>query len=74
MPIPNPWRPERPEVQPTTLPLRVIDRCDRCGARAAVRATHLMSVLLFFGHHAMAHEPRLKGEGWRVERPPLAGQ
>ena len=33
-------------------PLSVADRCDRCGARAYVRATLPSgSVLLFCGHH-----------------------
>ena len=28
------------------------DRCDRCGARAMVRATLLTGELMFCGHHA----------------------
>lgn len=39
----------------------VIDRCDRCGAAAKVRV--LLDgggELLFCGHHARAHEDRLR--------------
>jgi hypothetical protein len=56
----------------TTLPasatseLTVRDRCDRCGARAFVRATipaaHGME-LLFCGHHFRAHELNLIAAG-----------
>jgi hypothetical protein len=45
----------------STGPIRVADRCDRCGARAAVRA--VLSTggdLLFCGHHAREHEGRLR--------------
>jgi hypothetical protein len=41
--------------------INVIDRCDRCGATAKVRA--LLGgggELLFCGHHARAHEIRLR--------------
>ena len=35
------------------------DRCDRCSARALVRAVLPAGELLFCGHHARAHEERL---------------
>jgi hypothetical protein len=39
----------------------VIDRCDRCGAAAKVRATlDGGGELLFCGHHARAYEDRLR--------------
>jgi hypothetical protein len=39
----------------------VIDRCDRCGAAAKVRALlYGGGELLFCGHHARAHEDRLR--------------
>lgn len=45
-------------VDPT--PLTVMDRCDRCGSRAYVRATLPEgAVLLFCGHHGNAHRPAL---------------
>jgi hypothetical protein len=44
-----------------TQPLQVSDRCDRCGARAKVRAVlSTGGELLFCGHHARAHENRLR--------------
>ena len=40
---------------------RTADRCDRCGAAAQVRATLASGgVLHFCGHHARAHESRLR--------------
>lgn len=32
-------------------PLKIADRCDRCGAQAFVRATFLNGELLFCAHH-----------------------
>jgi len=44
----------RPELTAT-------DRCDRCGAAAKVRAVLPSGgELLFCGHHARAHEEKLK--------------
>jgi hypothetical protein len=41
--------------------INVIDRCDRCGAAAKVRALlEGGGELLFCGHHARAHEDRLR--------------
>lgn len=51
---------------PTTVPpaLTERDRCDRCGARAKVRALlRTGGELLFCGHHAHAHGPRLHDIG-----------
>ncbi|TWF79072.1 hypothetical protein FHX44_114998 [Pseudonocardia hierapolitana] len=40
------------------------DRCDRCGAAAQVRALlPAGGELLFCGHHARAHAPRLREIG-----------
>lgn len=36
----------------TNRPLKVADRCDRCGAQAKVRATLANGELYFCGHHA----------------------
>ena len=43
-----------------TTPLTALDRCDRCGAQAYVRATLPGGQeLLFCGHHGNAHRPSL---------------
>ena len=42
-------------------PLTAVDRCDRCGAQAYVRATLLSGgELLFCGHHAKEYAEKLK--------------
>jgi hypothetical protein len=46
-----------PETE--TRALTRADRCDRCSARALVRAVLPAGELLFCGHHARAHEERL---------------
>jgi hypothetical protein len=44
-----------------TTPLNAVDRCDRCGAQAYVRATLLNGgELLFCGHHAKEYADKLK--------------
>lgn len=49
---------------PPALPkLTCADRCDRCSARALVRAMFTAGELLFCGHHARAHEERLSDIG-----------
>jgi len=46
-------------LEPT--PLNAVDRCDRCGAQAYVRATLLNGgELLFCGHHAKEYASGLK--------------
>ncbi|MFB9430781.1 DUF7455 domain-containing protein [Streptoalloteichus tenebrarius] len=41
--------------------LTAADRCDRCGAAARVRAVLPSGgELLFCGHHAREHEPKLR--------------
>jgi hypothetical protein len=51
-------------VQPGTLSrpeLTAADRCDRCGAAAKVRAVLPSGgELLFCGHHARAHDAKLR--------------
>ena len=37
-----------------------VDRCDRCGAQAFVRAVLTAGDLLFCAHHAKAYEDKLK--------------
>ena len=52
------------EAMPGTLVRRELttaDRCDRCGAAAKVRAVLPSGgELLFCGHHARAHEAKLR--------------
>ncbi len=44
-----------------TTPLNAVDRCDRCGAQAYVRAVLLSGgELLFCGHHAKEYAANLK--------------
>ncbi|MFO7193913.1 MULTISPECIES: hypothetical protein [Thermocrispum] len=51
-------------MTPSTLTrpaLTALDRCDRCGAAAKVRAVLPSGgELLFCGHHARQHEAKLK--------------
>lgn len=55
--------------------VKVLDyshRCDRCGARAYVRAfktgeTNEDRILLFCGHHGKAYEASLIGQGFNSE-------
>ncbi|MGJ9371669.1 MULTISPECIES: DUF7455 domain-containing protein [Nesterenkonia] len=46
------------ENQPTTL--TALDRCDRCGAQAYVRAALSSGVLLFCNHHGRQVEDSLR--------------
>ena len=43
--------------------LSATDRCDRCGARAYIRATVAGSPLLFCAHHGQQHLPALRERG-----------
>jgi hypothetical protein len=44
-----------------TRPFEAAERCDRCGAKAKVRAVLANGgELLFCGHHARAHEDSLR--------------
>jgi hypothetical protein len=54
--------------------LEASDRCDRCGARAYVRATLAAGELLFCAHHARQHEARLREVAlhWHDETEQLA--
>lgn len=49
------------EPQSTQRKLDIVDRCDRCGAQAYVRATLTSGgQLLFCGHHGRQHEDKLR--------------
>lgn len=43
------------------------EKCDRCGARATMRATLTDKTLLFCGHHAVEKLSALTQSGWRTE-------
>ena len=49
--------------------LTALDRCDRCGAQALVRATLAHGDLLFCGHHARQHAEALARVAVSVDRP-----
>jgi hypothetical protein len=59
---------------PTTVDtpeLTTLDRCDRCGAGAKVRAVLPSgSELLFCGHHARAHETKLRDRSVELHTSP----
>lgn len=50
-------------------PLRVVDRCDRCGAQAYHRAVHSSTghELLFCHHHGAKFTPVLGAQGFDVD-------
>lgn len=51
-----------------TTPLRAIDRCDRCGAQAYVRATLLNGgELLFCGHHGKEYAEKLRSVQAKIQ-------
>lgn len=53
-------------LEPT--PLNAVDRCDRCGAQAYVRATLINGgELLFCGHHAKEYAEKLKPISARIQ-------
>lgn len=48
-------------------PLKVSDRCDRCGAQAFVRVTLPSgATLLFCAHHGRANETALRASGAEI--------
>ncbi|MGL4175708.1 MAG: DUF7455 domain-containing protein [Dermatophilaceae bacterium] len=60
--------------------LTTMDRCDRCGAQAYIRATlHGGGELLFCAHHGREHIPALVGladihdESEKLLEPPAGG-
>lgn len=50
----------RSTLHPPVGELTPADRCDRCGARAAVRAVLPDGELLFCAHHGRRFAPRLR--------------
>ncbi|CAB4590171.1 unannotated protein [freshwater metagenome] len=50
-----------------TTPLNAVDRCDRCGAQAYVRAVLISGgELLFCGHHAKEYAEGLKSVSVKI--------
>ncbi len=51
-----------------STPLNALDRCDRCGAQAYVRATLLAGgELLFCAHHAKVYAEELKTVAAKIQ-------
>jgi hypothetical protein len=51
-----------------TTPLNAVDRCDRCGAQAYVRAILPAGLeLLFCGHHAKEYAEGLKNVSAKIQ-------
>lgn len=49
-------------------PLTAADRCDRCGAKAYIRARlHAGGELLFCAHHARAHQDKLQQVALKIQ-------
>jgi ribosomal protein S14 len=54
-------------LQPLTTntnPLTAMDRCDRCGAQAYIRAELGSQDMLFCAHHGREHRDALTAKGW----------
>ncbi|GIH31883.1 hypothetical protein Mam01_20470 [Microbispora amethystogenes] len=64
-------RPERRYVTGALAPakpLTALDRCDRCGAQAYIRATlPVGGELLFCAHHGRQHVAVLRGKGAEIQ-------
>ena len=56
----------------TPAALTALDRCDRCGAQALVRAVLPAGELLFCGHHARKHAEALAAVAVQVDSPASA--
>ena len=51
-----------------STPLNALDRCDRCGAQAYVRAVLLNGgELLFCGHHGKEYAEKLKSVSLKIQ-------
>ena len=50
-----------------SVPLNALDRCDRCGAQAYVRAVLLNGgELMFFAHHGKEYAEKLKSVAAKI--------
>ena len=50
-------------------PLKVFEKCDRCGAKAKVGASFLSGELYFCGHHAKTLQPHLIAKAITIYDP-----
>jgi hypothetical protein len=51
-----------------STPLNALDRCDRCGAQAYVRATLMTGgELMFCAHHGKEYAEKLKAVSLRIQ-------
>lgn len=62
---------DKPTAAPPIIPLTLLDRCDRCGAQAFVRAA-ILTVngavdLLFCGHHYRVTAEKLATVAVRIQ-------
>lgn len=48
-------------------PLDKLGRCDKCTARAYMRAVNTTGTLLFCGHHGKKYQEALRAQGFLVE-------
>jgi hypothetical protein len=53
----------------TKAPITTLDRCDKCGAQAMVRATLISGPLYFCGHHARQIAQKLVAQSIEVYDP-----
>lgn len=66
----SPETEETVSATPASRPLvRLLDRCDRCGAQAYHRATHLKTgnELLFCNHHGTKFQATLGAKGFHID-------
>lgn len=50
-----------------SAPLNALDRCDRCGAQAYIRATLAGGELLFCAHHGKEYADKLAAVATRID-------
>jgi hypothetical protein len=46
--------------------LKVVDRCDQCGAQAFVLVKLLTGELMFCGHHYNKHKEKLNNQAYEI--------
>lgn len=53
-------------IEKTEKQLKVIDRCDQCGAQAFVLVKMLAGELMFCGHHYKKNQDKLNNESYQI--------
>lgn len=57
-----------PRFNPTIVPMKIADRCDKCAAQAYVRVHHISGTdLQFCGHHYSRFEVAFVSDEWLVQ-------